>query len=91
VTFVSLSSLLHLLPTLRPCHRNASFIRKGERQEGARCDQGADRSRQARTRAKGSAGKGAPRGWHNRRRQFRSRSCRGCGCGRPSDVFDSRT
>ena len=64
--------------------------RKGERQEGPRCDQGADRSRQARTHAKGSAGKGPPRGWHNLRcHYFRSRTCRSCG--RPSGVFNRRT
>lgn len=83
----------HSEPSLRLHHRrNVSYsYRKGERQEGPRCDQGEDRSRQARTRAKGGRGKGAPRGWHGRRRRrchlFRSR--RGCGC--PSGVFDPRT
>jgi hypothetical protein len=55
--FVSLTSP-HLFRTRRPCRRNVTphSYRKGERQEGPRCGQGADRGRQATTRAKGSGG-----------------------------------
>jgi hypothetical protein len=42
--------------------RKIPSFRKGGREEGPRCDQGTDRSRQAGARAEGGRGKGATRG-----------------------------